>query len=246
MSRSPHRATFSRAGTAFPRIVRASPQMRSVSSGFRLWGMDDDPVCPAPNGSSTSWISVRCIPRISVANFSSDAATRAAVVMKWAWRSRCTTWFETGATSRPRWWHTRSSICGGIVAWVPTAPDILPTRTDSRAAVIRSRCRRSSSHHRANFSPKVIGSACTPWVRPTISVSLWQIACSLTASMALSISRSSRSAAATNCKAWPVSSMSEDVIPRWSQRPSGPRVSVIDLRNAVTSCRVVSKISIIR
>ena len=84
MSRSPHRATFSRAGMALPRMVRARPQIRSASSGLRLWGIEDEPVCPAPNGSSTSWISVRCIPRISVANFSSEAATSAAVVMKWA------------------------------------------------------------------------------------------------------------------------------------------------------------------
>ena len=35
-------------------------------------------------------------------------------------------------------------------------------------------------------------------------------------------------------------------MPKWSQRPSGPSVSVIERRKAVTSWRVVSKISIIR
>jgi len=58
--------------------------MRSDSSGLRLWGMEDEPVCPWPKGSSTSCNSVRCSVRISVANFSKDAAIRAAVSMKWA------------------------------------------------------------------------------------------------------------------------------------------------------------------
>ena len=82
MSRSPQRATFSSAVTELPRINLARPQMRSASSGLRLWGMDEEPVWPAPKGSSSSCNSVRCNALISVANFSREAATSASVVMK--------------------------------------------------------------------------------------------------------------------------------------------------------------------
>ena len=53
---------------------------------------------------------------------------------------------------------------------MPTAPEILPTRTASRARRRRSRSRPSSAYHSASFRPKVIGSACTPCVRPIIGV----------------------------------------------------------------------------
>ena len=42
--------------------------------GLRLCGIADEPFWPLPNGSSISPISVFCRPRISSANFSSDAA----------------------------------------------------------------------------------------------------------------------------------------------------------------------------
>ena len=246
MSRSPHKATFSIAVSAWPLISRASPQMRSESSGLRLCGMDEEPVCPGPKGSSSSWISVRCNERISVANFSSEAAMRARVVTRWAWRSRCTIWLETPATASPNWRHTRSSTDGGMVAWVPTAPDSIPTRTPASAAVSRSRCRRSSSHHKASFSPSVIGSAWTPWVRPIISVSRCCRAWRSSASSAWSSSASSNSPASPSCRFRPVSSISLEVRPRCSQRPSGPKVAVMEPRKAVTSWRVVSNSASIR
>src|SRR3954467_11033728 len=67
MSRSCHRATFSTAAEAFPRSTRASPVMRSVTIGLRLWGMALEPFWPARKGSSTSRTSVRCRWRTSVA-----------------------------------------------------------------------------------------------------------------------------------------------------------------------------------
>ena len=116
MSLSPHSATFSSAVTAWPLMSRARPQTRSVSSGFRLCGIEDDPFWPAAKGSSTSRISVRCSPRISVANFSRDAAMRASVETNCAWRSLWTIWFETGARQRPRRLHTLPSMDGGTEA----------------------------------------------------------------------------------------------------------------------------------
>ena len=44
ISRSPHKATFSIDARLCPRIKRASPHTRSVNSGLRLCGIDDDPV----------------------------------------------------------------------------------------------------------------------------------------------------------------------------------------------------------
>src|SRR2546427_634945 len=75
MSRSCHRATFSSAAVAWPRSRRASPQIRSASSGLRLWGIALEPFWPSPNGSWASSTSVPCSPRTSSAIFSSEAAT---------------------------------------------------------------------------------------------------------------------------------------------------------------------------
>ena len=74
MSRSCHRATFSRAAPRLPRSTRARPTICSHPIGLRLCGMADEPFWPLAKGSSTSPISVFWSPRISRANFSSDAA----------------------------------------------------------------------------------------------------------------------------------------------------------------------------
>ena len=42
-----------------PRTTRASRQIRSETIGLRLCGIADEPLCPLPNGSSTSRTSVR-------------------------------------------------------------------------------------------------------------------------------------------------------------------------------------------
>ena len=64
----------------------------------------------------------------------------------------------------------RSSTSGPMCAKVPTAPEVLPTRRSSAAARKRARLRPASSYQMASFSPKVIGSACTPCVRPICTV----------------------------------------------------------------------------
>ena len=80
MSRSCQSATFSSAAIALARISRARPTICSQPIGLRLCGIADEPFWPLPNGSSTSPISVFCSPRISSANFSSDAAVMASAV----------------------------------------------------------------------------------------------------------------------------------------------------------------------
>ncbi|MBA7596285.1 hypothetical protein ES703_03255 [subsurface metagenome] len=116
MSRSCHRAMFSSDVRACPRTSLARPEMRSQSSGLRLWGIAEEPVCPSSKGSSTSRISVLCSPLISVANFSSELAMIASVVTNWAWRSRCTIWLEIGAASSPNLAQAIFSTSGVTVA----------------------------------------------------------------------------------------------------------------------------------
>ena len=65
----------------------------------------------------------------------------------------------------------RASIDGSRCANVPTAPGDLADRDDlarAHARDRRSRC--SSAYQSASFRPNVIGSACTPCVRPIIGV----------------------------------------------------------------------------
>ena len=77
MSRSCHSATFSSPTWALPRSTRASPQMRSQTTGLRLCGIALEPFWPLRNGSSTSRTSVRCRWRISVAKRSRPAPASA-------------------------------------------------------------------------------------------------------------------------------------------------------------------------
>ena len=114
MSRSCHRATFSRAGTTPARTTRARPQSRSDRHGLRLCGIAEEPFCaPSAKGSSTSRTSVRARWRISVKMRSIDAATTAIAAENSAWRSRETTWEETGSAASPSAAQTEASISGG-------------------------------------------------------------------------------------------------------------------------------------
>ena len=109
MSRSCQSATFSTPTCALPRSTRASPQMRSQTTGLRLCGIALEPFWPARNGSSTSRTSVRCRWRISVAKRSSPAPHRAIALSSSACRSRGTTWVEMSSWRSPSFAITRSS-----------------------------------------------------------------------------------------------------------------------------------------
>ena len=170
MSRSCHSATFSSPTSAADRTTRASPQMRSETTGFRLCGIADEPFCPRPNGSSTSRTSVRARWRTSSANFSSDAAASASALSSSACRSRWRICVDVGAGSSPRRSHAIRSTSGSVAEYVPTAPESFPTRSPSSARSTRVRSRSSSNAQPASFSPNVVGSACTPCVRPIVSV----------------------------------------------------------------------------
>ena len=246
MSRSCQSATFSSAAAALPRSSRARPQICSQPIGLRLWGIADEPFCPLANGSSTSPISVFCRPRISSANFSSDAAQMASVVTSSAWRSRWMTCDDTAAGSSPSRAHTSASIDGGRWAKVPTAPEIFPTRTISRARSTRTMSRRISAYQSASFRPNVIGSACTPCVRPIIGVRRCSSARTRTASARRLEIRQDRSHASRIWSASAVSTTSDEVRPKCSQRADGPTFSATAVVNAMTSWWVVASISSMR
>ena len=130
---------------------------------------------------------------------------------------------------------------------MPTAPEILPTDTiSSRARSTRSRSRCSSAYHSASFTPKVIGSACTPCVRPIIGVRRCSSARARTASIRPATSLTIRSQAWRICSACAVSTTSEEVRPKCSQRAAGPTFSATAVVKAMTSCCVVCSISSMR
>ena len=118
---------------ALARTTRASPQIRSATTGFRLCGIAEEPFCPGANGSSTSRTSVARGAGSRVANRSSDDAASASAASSSACRSR---WIDlrrdrVGLEPEPL---ARDPLdLGSIAAYVPTAPESLPTRIASSA-----------------------------------------------------------------------------------------------------------------
>ena len=147
--------------------------MRSVTIGLRLWGIALEPFCcPARNGSSTSRTSVRCRWRISVANRSRPGAgqrdrlqQRGVAVARDDLRGDRLAPRARGARARaPR-------TPGSIAAYVPTAPLSAPTAACANARSSRCALRCASIAKPASLMPNVVGSAWTPCVRPTQTVS---------------------------------------------------------------------------
>ena len=97
--------------------------------------------------------------------------------------------------------------------YVPTAPESFPTRRPSSARSTRVRSRSSSNAHPASFSPSVVGSACTPCVRPIVSVIRCSTARRTTAVKARSMPSTISRPASWICSESAVSRTSEDVSP---------------------------------
>ena len=246
MSRSCQSGTFSRPTTAAARTTRASPQMRSATFGLRLCGIADEPFIPFPNGSSTSRTSVRARCLISVANRSSDVAQSASAASISACRSRAITCVDSGSGSRPSFSQAIRSTSGSTCAYVPTVPDSCPTRFVSSAAANRVRARSSSNAHPASFQPKVIGSAWIPCDLPMQTVFRCSSARAVTRARARSIPSRTRTPASWICRESAVSTTSDDVRPKWTQRPSGPSCSVTASTKAAVSWSVTRSISATR
>ena len=88
-----------------------------------------------------------------------------------------------------------------------------------------------------------MGSAWIPWVLPIMRVLRCSNALSRSLSKTVPIPSSSRSQASMSCSPVAVSHTSLVVRPRWTHRPSSPRLSVVAWRKAAMSCRVSRRMS---
>gem|GEM_PF-5335061 len=153
---------------------------------------------------------------------------------------------ETSTGVSPSLRQTNSSTSGGTLACVPTAPEIFPTATCSRASSRRRSALRVSATQPASLKPKVVGSAWMPWVRPIITVSLCLTACLERAASSFSKSLRIRATASRSWSESAVSMTSEEVSPRCMKRDSSPRLSATDRRKEITSWWLTAMISSMR
>ncbi len=130
-----------------------------------------------------------------------------------AWRSRLTTCVAAGSAVSPSASQTWRSTSALTLAWLPTAPEILPTAIRSPARCSRSASRSSSANQPAALKPKVIGSAWTPWLRPTMGVDRCCSASRRTISSRRASSVATTAVASRRVTAVAVSSTSELVRP---------------------------------
>ena len=106
-------------------------------------------------------------------------------------------------------------MSGARWLYVPTGPLILPVAISAVASARRARPRATSNAQPAHLSPNVVGSACTEWVRPIITVPASIRARVTRAAMSRSASSRRRLPAARSWSASAVSTTSLLVRPRW-------------------------------
>ena len=213
MSRSCHSGTFSKPATALPRSTRARPLMRSQVIGLRLCGIAEEPFCPRANGSAASRTSLRCRWRTSVAKRSRELPRIASDASSSACRSRATTWVATSSRAQAELGQREILDARVDVAVRADGARELAHGDAGEGALDALAARRSSYHQPSSLSPNVVGSACTPWVRPMQGVARCSSARSSTAASARSQPASTSAPAARSCSARPVSTTSEDVRP---------------------------------
>ena len=207
--------------------------MRSLVIGLRLWGIALEPFCcPERNGSSASRTSVRCRWRISVASRSRPAPASAIACSSSAWRSRGTTWVETGSAARPEAReHARLELRAGGRVRPDGAADRPDRRLGERALEALRRCAGPRTRSPASLMPNVVGSAWTPCVRPTQTVSTCSRARSASAATRLARARDDDLArGACSWSASAVSSTSERRQPEVDPAPgrAGARAEHVD------------------
>ena len=170
MSRSCQSGMPSMTGTIAARTTRASPAIRSDRIGFFLCGIALEPFWPEPNGSDSSRTSVRWPCRTS----SAIASQTVAMIASADTHSLIRRAARPGSRRRP------------AAGPAPSATADLDRRVDqrvradgagdgddadrARAARSRSRDRAAANARSATRCPHTSGSACTPWVRPTLIV----------------------------------------------------------------------------
>ena len=111
---------------------------------------------------------------------------------------------------------------------------------------MRSMLRRVSLYHSSSFRPKVVGSACTPWVRPMVGTYLNSTARRFNTSASFSRSFRMTSEACFTCTLRPVSFTSVEVRPIWMYFASSPTYSATADKNAMISWLISLSISWMR
>ena len=214
MSRSCHSATSSSAAWALPRSTRASPQICSLLIGLRLWGIAEEPFCPARNGSCD----LAHLGALQMADLGREALEPGAGERDRAEQlgvavARDHLGGDVLAREAQAREHARARTRGSSPRRCPprpTAPRPRPARTRARGA---RRCGAASNAKPASLTPKVVGSACTPCVRPTQSVPACSRARAASAATSSRAPASTTSPTARSCSASAVSSTSEEVSP---------------------------------
>ena len=214
MSRSCHRATFSsrrlRVAAQDPGQARR-PARRG--SGCACGASPRSPSGWQPNGSSTSRTSVRWRLRISVAKRSSPAPASAIAAQHLGVAVAGDHLGRDLLGSQPERLHDPALDRRRHRGVGADRAGELADRSPSNARSSRRRLRSASKAKPASRRPKVVGSAWTPWVRPTQSVSGCSSARSTSASRYSRAPARIASPASTSCSASAVSSTSEEVSP---------------------------------
>ena len=249
MSRSCHSATFSTAAWALPRSTRARPHdALARRSGCACAASRASPsaarrgTAPRPRG-----------PRCAGGGGSRSRAARArrrrarSPAAAAAWRSRGTTWVETCSAREPEpREHARLEV--GVGRRV--GPDRAGERADRRPGrrprcEALARCGRPRTRSPASLMPNVVGSACTPCVRPTQTVSTCSRARSASARDEPAragdddLARARGSAARAPCRARPTRSGRSG-----SSARTGPALALSTSTNAATSWSVTASRSL--
>ncbi len=172
MSRSCHSATFSSAAWALPRSTRARPEICSALDRVALVRHRR----ASPSGRRGRAPAPRA-PRCAAGGGSRSRSARG---RRRRARSRPAA-RRGGRGRRPAWRRARARAPGARAraprtrGWSPRRCRPRP-RSRRRPTCANARSRRcalrcASKANPASFTPNVVGSACTPWVRPTHSVS---------------------------------------------------------------------------
>ena len=240
MSRSCHSATFSSAAWALPRSTRASPEICSLLIGLRLCGIDEEPFWPGPE----RLLRLAHLGALQVADLGREALEAGAGERDRAQQlgvavARDDLRRDVLAREAEAREHARLELGAGRGVRADRARDRADRRPASKRALAGARALRCASKAKpASLTPKVVGSACTPWVRPTHSVSTCSRARAASAATSSRAPATRTSPTARSCSASAVSSTSEEVSPKWIQRPASPAEAASTSTNAATSWSV--------
>ena len=165
-----HSAIFSNAACAFARTTRARPQICSQVTGLRLWGIAELPFCPRRSTpplpglpcAAGAALPVRFFPA-PVTSASVATKLRVPVALDHLRRHRRRRESQTLADPLFR-------LRPDVRERAHRAGNLADAQVFRRGLADAPGCGPASSYQIASLSPNVIGSACTPCVRPICTV----------------------------------------------------------------------------